>query len=320
MNKQLVSIIIPTFNRGHLINEALNSVLEQTHTNWECIVVDDGSTDNTSEILKSYCNQDKRFQFYKRPDDRPKGANACRNYGFEKSNGDFVNWFDSDDVMKPIFLESKLNLTQENLDAVFSYGAYFKEDILDYEISKPKIDGTVLDFVKGTFYLQTMGPLWKRSFLVDKLLFDENRNKLQDTEFYFRLLIKGAKFVFFETDFLFFLRRGEERISSKSGLTTRKLQDVFEYHYSTLNNSDKIPEHQVEEYIEVTSKKTLASLYESLIFEDNILKRIKVWQHCKSKTIKTINSSKKSLSKKMKIYLGIFMTIVAKKGHKLMTV
>jgi glycosyltransferase involved in cell wall biosynthesis len=320
MNKQFVSIIIPTFNRGHLINEALNSVLEQTHTNWECIVVDDGSTDNTSEVLKSYCNQDKRFHFYKRPDNRPKGANACRNYGFEKSKGDFVNWFDSDDVMKPNFLESKLELMKEDLDAVFSYGAYFKDDILAYEISKPKIDGTVLDFIKGTFYLSTPGPLWNRSFLLDKMLFDEYRQKIQDIEFHFRRLIEDLNFVFYESDFLFFIRRGEERISSKSGLTTRKLQDVFEYHYSTLNNSDKIPEHQVEEYIEVTSKKTLAGLYESFIFEDNILKRIKVWQRCKSKTVKTINSSKKSFSKKMKIYLGIFMTIVAKKGYKLMTV
>ena len=77
----LVSIIIPTYNREHLIGETLNSIIAQTHTNWECIVVDDGSTDNTEEVLKNYKEKDKRFIFLKRPDNLPKGANTCRNIG-----------------------------------------------------------------------------------------------------------------------------------------------------------------------------------------------------------------------------------------------
>ncbi len=64
MNNPLVSIIIPTYNRAHLIHETLDSVLAQTYTNWECIVVDDGSSDNTEEVLESYINKDFRFQDY----------------------------------------------------------------------------------------------------------------------------------------------------------------------------------------------------------------------------------------------------------------
>ena len=78
--KPLVSIIIPTYNRAHLIAETLDSIIAQTYTNWECIVVDDGSTDPTDELMETYCKKDSRFQYYHRPKNRPKGANACRNY------------------------------------------------------------------------------------------------------------------------------------------------------------------------------------------------------------------------------------------------
>ena len=76
----LVSIIIPTYNREHLIGETLDCVISQTYTNWECIVVDDGSHDNTPEVIKSYFNNDERIKFYNRPDYKNKGASSCRNY------------------------------------------------------------------------------------------------------------------------------------------------------------------------------------------------------------------------------------------------
>lgn len=97
--KALVSIIIPTYNRAHLIGETLKSVLEQTYKNWECIVVDDGSKDETSEIVQCYLDKDSRFKYYLRPKNRPKGANACRNYGFELSKGEYIQWLDSDDLI-----------------------------------------------------------------------------------------------------------------------------------------------------------------------------------------------------------------------------
>lgn len=66
--KPLVSIIIPTYNRAHLIGETLDSVLAQTYINWECIIVDDRSTDDTKEVIDSYLYGDVRFSYFKRPE------------------------------------------------------------------------------------------------------------------------------------------------------------------------------------------------------------------------------------------------------------
>jgi len=115
----LVSIIIPTYNRAHHISETLDSVLAQTYSNWECIIVDDGSTDNTDEVVQEYLNKDSRFKYHQRPEERPKGANACRNYGFEVSEGKYINWLDSDDLFSENKLEEQLKIIDlENPDIV----------------------------------------------------------------------------------------------------------------------------------------------------------------------------------------------------------
>jgi len=104
----LVSIIIPTYNRAHLIGETLDSIILQTYLHWECIVVDDCSDDYTNELLEFYSYEDSRIQYYQRPSHLNKGANACRNFGFEKSKGDFIIWFDSDNLMLPTKIEDQI--------------------------------------------------------------------------------------------------------------------------------------------------------------------------------------------------------------------
>jgi len=117
--KPLVSIIIPTYNRAHLLGKTLGSILAETYQNWECIVVDDGSTDYTQKLMQFHLFFDPRISYFRRPRNRLKEANACRNYGFELSKGDYINWFDNDDLMHPEKLERQLN-SSENSDYNFS--------------------------------------------------------------------------------------------------------------------------------------------------------------------------------------------------------
>ena len=89
----LISIIIPTYNRAHLIGETLDSVLAQTYPHWECLFIDDGSTDNSIEVIQAYTKQDKRMKLFTRPAHRMKGANACRNIGLENAVGEYIVFF-----------------------------------------------------------------------------------------------------------------------------------------------------------------------------------------------------------------------------------
>ena len=106
--KGLVSIIIPVFNRASLLPETLDSIVSQTYLNWECIIVDDGSTDSSLNVALGYAKKDNRFKVHSRPWFKKKGANSCRNYGFNLSNGEFIQWFDSDDLMYNSMLSQKI--------------------------------------------------------------------------------------------------------------------------------------------------------------------------------------------------------------------
>ena len=87
---QKISVIIPTFNRQDYILETLDSLRKQSCTDWECIIVDDGSCDNTVILIQKYAQSDQRFSIYKRPDSMQKGANSCRNFGFLKAKGNYI--------------------------------------------------------------------------------------------------------------------------------------------------------------------------------------------------------------------------------------
>lgn len=189
----LVSIIIPTFNRSHLIGETLDSVLAQTYTNWECIVVDDGSTDATELLLKKYCKKDPRFQYHKRPINRLKGANACRNYGFELSTGEYINWFDSDDEMLPSKLEMQINqLHNSSFEfCICQTEVYNVKKERSQGLRAPKLisDSIFQDYIIFKVFWLTGAPLWKRSFLNDNMLrFDEELQQAQDYDFHMRAL------------------------------------------------------------------------------------------------------------------------------------
>jgi glycosyltransferase involved in cell wall biosynthesis len=121
-----ISIIIPTFNRASIIGITLDSILAQTYANWECIVVDDGSTDATEELLQKYMLDD-RFQFIK--NNRSKGAPGARNTGLLKATGEFIFFFDSDNSMEPNTLQVLADEIREHrVDVCVCYANVVNED------------------------------------------------------------------------------------------------------------------------------------------------------------------------------------------------
>ncbi|WP_051907879.1 glycosyltransferase family 2 protein [Flavimarina sp. Hel_I_48] len=187
--QELVSIIIPTYNRAHLIGQTLDSVLAQTYKYWECIVVNDGSTDYTDELLEFYVKKDTRIRYYHRPLDRPKGANACRNFGFEVSKGQYINWFDSDDLMMQIKIEEQLKILKTNMSFSFctcEYGLYDEDFKLIAKMGY-KTSNLLEDYILGKAYFNLPTTVFRKTSLFDKPL-NEAIYKAQEMEFFFRYL------------------------------------------------------------------------------------------------------------------------------------
>src|SRR6187401_2214418 len=105
------SIIIPVYNRSHLLGETIDTVLMQSHPGFEIIIVDDGSTEDIKKVLdKKYNNESKVKYFHKQNEER----GAARNYGLKQANGDYAVFFDSDDFMQPHYLEVLNKIIVEN--------------------------------------------------------------------------------------------------------------------------------------------------------------------------------------------------------------
>jgi len=233
MSLPLISIIIPTFNRGHLIGETLDSILAQTYQNWECIVVDDGSTDNTDDVMAAYLNKDVRFKYYHRPKDRLPGGNAARNYGFEVSKGEYVQWFDSDDIMHPEMLLKQVG-SLNNSTFVFSVcqSLVFENtlnNIRGLRCSNLLSNNPLKDYIEQKTVWLTSAVLWKISFLVKyNLSFDETLKAAQEWEFHIRCLAKNENYGIVN-DPLLYLRQHDNSISY-SKTNTR----IFYYYQARL--------------------------------------------------------------------------------------
>ena len=218
MSEPLVSIIIPTFNRAHLIGETLDSVLAQTYQNWECIVVDDGSTDTTGRLMEGYIEKDARFQYYHRPEDRLPGGNAARNYGIEVSRGEYVNFLDSDDYFHPKTLEVKIHeAVRENADVVISKHCRDKDRLsADINYKECFFSSTFdRDFILSRNSILIGEPLINRRVLSD-IKFDEELVRSQDYDFLLRLFRKELKYCKIDA-VLYFYMVNPTSITSKAG-------------------------------------------------------------------------------------------------------
>lgn len=192
--KSLISIIIPTYNRAHLLGETLDSILAQTYQHWECIVVDDKSIDASGELMGFYCERDSRIKYYHRPGERRKGANACRNYGFELSKGEYIQWFDSDDLMVPEFLNVKIKTIESNeVDFVISKSANFRDPDSKDIISRNEMYYRFQDFEITNFNYVAQKINWltydflgKRE-VIEKVRFNEKLPSGQEYNFFCKL-------------------------------------------------------------------------------------------------------------------------------------
>jgi glycosyltransferase involved in cell wall biosynthesis len=225
--KPFISIIIPTYNRLKYAKETIDSVLAQSNKNYECIIVDDGSNEEEFLELNSLCEGIINLIFVRRPEDFPKGANSCRNYGASLSKSNYLFFLDSDDIIDKTFVENRIK----------DISGYPKYDLLIYPVNvfyntpgdskliwnKLKTDQNPLDrFLNFDNPWHTSSVLWKKSFFSKIDGFDEKCLSWQDWDIHLRAILNKPTFHEFEYGVDVYYRQHKEVSISKESMNREK--------------------------------------------------------------------------------------------------
>lgn len=228
-NNSLVSIIVPSYNQANFLSETLDSVLKQDYQNWECIIIDDGSTDNTKEIAQKYCNKDKRFKYIKQ---KNQGPSVARNRGIKISNGEFILPLDSDDLISNNYIKEAVNvfLKKPETKLVYCQAELFGESsgkwqLQEYSYSKLLFENMIFctamyrksDFEKTNGYNPNMDKGW------------------EDWDFWLSL-IKRDDLVFMIPKVLFYYRIKKKSRNSNFGENNKKTKETYSQIF--LNHKD----------------------------------------------------------------------------------
>lgn len=201
----LVSVIIPTYNYAHLIAQTLENIQAQTYRNWECIVVDDGSMDNTEELIAHYLKQDNRIKYIYQ---KNQGQAAARNNGIKSSAGKYLQFLDADDLIEAKKFERQVEYLERypDVDIVYSNVRYFRTERMNERLYSmwgdnspwmPEISGRgedILLALSGGNIMVVNAPLIRRNIIDDVGLFDETVPPLEDWDYWIRCAIHGKWF------------------------------------------------------------------------------------------------------------------------------
>lgn len=194
MNQPLISIITPSFNRAEIVHETADSIFNQTYINWEWIIVDDGSTDNSWDVLNEFVSKDPRVKIFKR-DREPKGACMCRNIAVENCSGDYLIFLDTDDLLAPFCLEQRLNAMQNapDCDFIIFPMLLFKKEVNDLGLlwNVETGEDDLFRILAGDPICQGTGTLWKKNSFVRIGMWNVELKLWQDIELHIRSLLSG---------------------------------------------------------------------------------------------------------------------------------
>jgi succinoglycan biosynthesis protein ExoO len=221
---------MPAFNAETFIHRAIDSVLKQTYTNWELIVIDDCSTDNTPQVVENFCSQDERVVYKKMA--KNGGPGAARNSGFLAARGEWIAILDSDDRYEPDRIEFLLEQAKFHQADVVADNNYYYDESADkvigvgFDLGQDFLQLTPLNYIKncGTpllFTLSLLKPMIRREYLnLSQVAYPEDLRIGEDFYFLFFLIWKGGKTIIFnKAKYLYTMPYG---VSSKTMSTSSR--------------------------------------------------------------------------------------------------
>lgn len=175
-----ITVVIPAYNTSSYISDSINSILKQTFLNWELIVVNDGSTDNTGEIVQSFLSERRIKYIYQ----QNKGVSATRNVGIRTAFSDYITFLDADDYYLPNNLERKIEFIKRNPEIDFVYSDIIRSDL---NLSEKYVEKAVKpEDISSKVWRQDIIPglssniMVKKEWIKNGFLFDENLSNCAD--------------------------------------------------------------------------------------------------------------------------------------------
>lgn len=263
--KLLISIIIPCYNAERYIHSCIESVIQQTYVNWECLLINDGSKDKTLKILEEYSLKDQRFKVFSQEN---KGLSATRNLGIENVSGDYLFFLDSDDLITENALQSFVNELDSKNDIITGITLTVNGESLQKisQLKHPKEGSVFYKNDRQEVLIRAMesglapvaqNRLYSRSFLEKYHLKFKNGILHEDELWFFEtmFLAKNVKFINEET----YLYRTDNSESITKNISQRNLdsyliilQTVFEKYY--INNQNSYRKAVAERYLQYLKK------------------------------------------------------------------
>lgn len=229
VQQPLVSVIVPTYNYAHFIGDTLECLRSQTYPHWECVIVDDGSTDNTTEVVGRFLERDERFKFFRQKNQL---QGAAKNTALKNSSGKYIQFLDADDLIETRKLEKQVEYLERHpeVDIVYGDARFFSTDNVNERLYsmwgenkpwQPGISGRGRDALLPLMRLNTIPintALTRRS-LVDQIgFFDEELPPVEDWDFWLRCAAAGALFHFCDTEETWALVRSHPASSMKNSV------------------------------------------------------------------------------------------------------
>ncbi|MEX2396948.1 MAG: glycosyltransferase, partial [Balneolales bacterium] len=187
----LVTIVIPTYNHGQFIGEAIESIFAQDYKNYEIVIIDDGSLDNTEEVVSNY----EGIKYLKQ---KNQGLSASRNIGLQNSKGEYITFLDADDVLQPNAITTNVQHFTKNKNCAFVSGNHKRIAVDGREIAPPQISYISSNhyeaFLKGNYIGMHGTVMYNKKILLEEGGFNTNLAVCEDYDLYLRLSRKHKIF------------------------------------------------------------------------------------------------------------------------------
>jgi len=241
--KPLISVILPSYNHSKYIKESIDSILNQTYQNFELIITDDGSTDNSKEIILSYTDKRIKSYFFK----KNKGAVSATNFCIEKSKGKYISILNSDDIYCPQKIEKQINflLRNKNTSAVFSYAQAIDENSKEIKIENNPLEPVVSTKASRTDMLKIFldsgnilihpTALIKKSVYKNIGFYDNRLHQIPDFEYWVRMCVAGYNIKVLPEKLIKYRFRENELNTSNGNRPDVSNRLIFEYQFLLKN-------------------------------------------------------------------------------------